>query len=259
MFTATTRLLLAAVTLVVLGIRSEIRTVKHIKELPSHIEQFTLLHKDKTLICCWDIDHTAIRSTSHVGSDHWFGDLVKRLVAKGHTFEEAVNQVKPHYYAAHDAITVIPVEPETIEVIKSLQDKHPTIAITKRSPGMETRTREQLTAHDIIFSKTAPHKESFIFNICDDGKFVDGHLLCANNHKHDAFKHFRSKTSIQVDVLVMIDDRRDYLEKFEIFCIEEKIAFLGVHYTHLEDWVKTYDYEQTRQEYIKLTGKQYDF
>ncbi|GHT90701.1 hypothetical protein FACS1894122_01650 [Alphaproteobacteria bacterium] len=91
-----------------------------------------------------------------------------------------------------------------------------------------------LKSFGYCFEGSFPSLKSKNFNILgyqSRVRYSHGVVCCGKVSKSDALKAFLSYAGFCPSKIIFIDDARENLEKMEQFCVENKIAFVGIEYT----------------------------
>ncbi len=206
-----------------------------IYECPSMREVRAILdpHRESpSTIYGFDLDNTVMEPAGilvrnfdpenrfQVGSDQWFTAVLHFVTINGSIFNEKtpIQYTMEFNQIAQFCIRMKPVEPDMIDFINELQEKHiPTIGLTARSYPLKDITLRQLHlqvgAHfdlscinirSMIFE---PEREEFLRAMLSDAI-----LFCSDNHKGPMLCRF---------ILEAIDGDSKYIPK-RVVCIDDK-------------------------------------
>lgn len=221
-------------------------------------------HKNTVVIL--DIDNT-IAIQGHpfqmFGGDMWASYEITKLVDEGYTFKDALAQILPFYFKLTHHVEVKPVEPNTPQIIKQLQDAGITvIACTVRSIQISDRTVAQLKAIGIDLAHSAFGYGEILahdFSYC----YKDGVIFCSSfcpqdslfftdSNKGTVLKYILEHFEHTPTKVIVIDDREKYLHQIKSV-LHPDVEFIGIRYGHLDEKVANFDpalAEQEKQAYL---------
>lgn len=204
-------------------IQSEIFEIKYFHEILSYVvpESIVLLDIDNTLLEP-QLAHNSI------GSDQWFTHLIKI----NSNFEHILN-----LYCSTILSTPMQAVENTIpEVLKSIEKQATLLGFTMRSIVLAPCTVEQLISNNIIFPKQLPDKGLMIGATFPVMVYHD--IIFSQGKKNgETLFTVLDAYGITARCIVMIDDKRQYLESIERECEKRDIKFIGLRYGYLDDKV----------------------
>jgi hypothetical protein len=208
--------------LAILPILAEIIEIKHFHEILDYVTP--------GCIVLVDMDNTLIEphpQHNHVGSDQWF----TRLLQTHKNFELAVNL----YCSTVLNVHMLPVEPTIPEILNSIQQQATLLGFTMRSIVLAPCTVERLAHNHIIFPCQLPDK-GFMIN---DNPVLVYHDIIFCQGKKNGITLFTvlEAYAIKPSVIVMIDDKKSYLESVECECKKIGVEFIGLRYGYLDEKV----------------------
>lgn len=205
-----------------------------IETIASEIEADTLV--------LFDIDKTALITSTQLGSPAWFDHLKIKILQWGLPSEAVVPLVcKVMQKTPH-----IAVEEATAPLISKLQEEgHLVFALTARlkeapwDPHFDRTTHNHLKSAGIDFEKTQlpdhfckrKHPPSFAYGI----------IFTSWRPKGPVLKHFLEEMAHRPSKVVFVDDQIDFLHSVEQSLAEMKIPFVGFHYRYCEKQFKSFD------------------
>lgn len=209
-------------------------------------------YRTDTLIV-FDIDNTLATTPTDLGSDQWFTALIHQKITEGHSAAEALQKsLAPYYYVQHHQ-WLVPIEPETVSTIKTLQNKGITvIALTSRGLYLLYRTLEQLQRLDIDFAKTGPPASIAPFGIHSPALYINGIIFVSMHDKGAVLAHWLTQLNFHPHKIVFIDDKLKNIQSVEQAIKKADYPFIGIRYARLDQRVKMFDMHKTEQEYQHL-------
>jgi len=210
-------------------------------------------NEGKKALVLFDLDNTLIEPTEEIGSDQWFSGAVtyaknkKKIQAL-----DAVRKVLPLYYKLQDNVVLKPVEKITLNVIKSLKEKHIVMGLTARSVPLVGQTTERLSKLGFSFSYDTCFFQKKLS--VDPACLKNGILFCGNNDKGEALFELLNFLNIYPELVIFIDDKYANVEKLNNqFQDKKAVNFIGIHYTFLKSKVDSFVLdEKSKQEIEKL-------
>lgn len=213
---------------------------------------------DKNSLALFDVDYTLIVPDDAIlrplGEE-----LKKKIVSKTLNDPFVVPEGKyPRGYLSSKIMLHAKsslVDPQSLLLIKNLQDKHvPTIAITAMPAGkfgiienLADWRIEELKQFGFDFSNAFP-KTAYVDLQKEKGKefkplFKSGVLFTSKHPKGDILKQFLQMIHFHPNKVILVDDRMEYLESVESVLSEMGIEFFGFYYTAAEKLPCTIDEE----------------
>lgn len=196
-----------------------------------HIAQ-VLEYAHPGMLVLWDIDNTLLEpdTQSQEGSDQWFTHLIKTSV-----LENALNR----YLTAVLKTSMRTIEEDTATVFQELSCQCMMLGFTMRSLVLAPCTIAELQKNNLYFKQL----------ISDTGFMLDGKhpvliysdcIFCQGQKTGATLFMVLDALGIHPTQILMIDDKRRYLEDIEAACIELDIAFIGLRYGYLDEKVKKF-------------------
>lgn len=204
---------------------------------------------DKNSLVLFDVDYTLIAPEDAILGPQG-EELKKKIMSKTLNDPFVVPEGKyPRGYLASKIMLQAknsPVDPQSLSVIKTLQDKQiPTIAITTVPASklgiienLADWRIEELKRFGFDFSKAFP-KTAFIDFPKQKEKefkplFKSGILFTSKHSKGDILKQFLQTIHFHPNKVILVDDRVEHLESVEKVLNDMGIDFFGFHYTAAE-------------------------
>jgi hypothetical protein len=200
-------------------------------------------YADQEVLFVFDLDNTLIEAAQHLGSDQWFSHRMTHLVDKGHSFDDALNLVVPHWLAVQNRTSVRCVDPNVPELLGKLRALGvPMIALTKRPPELAKRTLEQLAPLQIDFSQSIHAKNSMVFPEHRNTLYQKGIIfVAANVDKGPVLSSFIQKMRSKPKKVVLIDDKMSHIHNVADAVKQLEIPFVGIRYGGADEKVKSFD------------------
>jgi len=207
-------------------IQSEIIEIKHFHEILNYVTPgcIVLLDIDNTLLEPHD-DH------NNIGSDQWFTHLMKT----NSNFEHVLNLYCSTILTTH----MQAVEPIIPEVLKSIQQQATLLGFTMRSIILAPCTVERLAHNNIALSTQIPDK-GFMINGKDPVMVYHDIIFCQGRKNGETLFTVLDAYGITPRCIIMIDDKKQYLESIETECEKRDITFIGLRYGYLDEKVKEF-------------------
>lgn len=217
-------------------VTSSITECKSIADFSATIPMLT---KDDLVL--FDFDNTLCEPVSEeqIGSDQWFCASIKYLNQIDPT--NAFDRVLTAYSKYHFDLAMQPVEDSTTTaVFKKIQASGcQTLILTARS--IIEQTFRQIKSLDFNFTTSAPSTRMLLFDLmADPVLYKQGFLFCSRNNKGTALFTFLDAIGYTPKTVYFFDDRKENVEAVQKACDERKIPFKGLHYTFLQEKVRTY-------------------
>ncbi|MBY0110008.1 MAG: DUF2608 domain-containing protein [Candidatus Babeliaceae bacterium] len=206
-----------------LNIQSEIFEIKHFHEALKYISPGSIV-----LI---DIDNTLLEphdKHNSIGSDQWFTHLTKKNSNKEYILDLYCTTILNTHMQA--------VEPSIPEVLQSIQQKAMLLGFTMRSIVLAPCTVERLADNNIRLSAQIPDK-GFMINNKDPVLVYHDIIFCQGKKNGETLFTVLDVYNITPLCIIMIDDKRQYLELVEKECIKRNTRFVGLRYGYLDEKV----------------------
>ena len=213
----------------------------------SCLSEYAQRYEDKHVLIVCDIDNTLAETPTDFGGDQWFyGLFMHRMKTQGISADQAVKELLPVYFEIQKQIGLVPVEKETVSIIKQLQRKVPLIALTARSEAIIDRTITQLNAIDIDFTRSSLFcTESFDGAIDYPYHYHQGSIFCGSNNKGKVLFEVLNKYNYRPEVIIMIDDKEKNLKAVEAEAAKHQgVEFIGVRYNRLDHKIESFDVQE---------------
>ena len=208
------------------SILAEIIEIKHFHEILNYVKPGSVV--------LLDIDNTLLEPhTSHnnIGSDQWFTHLMQT----NSNFEHVLNL----YCSAILTTHMQAVEQTIPEILKSIQQQATLFGFTMRSIILAPCTVERLAHNNITLSTQIPDK-GFMINGKDPVMVYHDIIFCQGKKNGETLFTVLDAYGITPACIVMIDDKRNYLESVERECEKYGIKFIGLRYGYLDEKVKDF-------------------
>ncbi len=203
-------------------ILAEIIEIKHFHEILDYI-------KPNALVLV-DIDNTLLEphpDHNHIGSDQWFTHILQTR----QNLEQALNLFCSTVLNIH----MQAVEHTIAETMTLLQQQTIVLGFTMRSLVLAPCTVERLAHNNIVFPCQLPDK-GFMIN---DNPVLVYHdiIFCQGKKSGITLFTVLEAYAIKPSVIIMIDDKKSYLESVERECKKFGIKFIGLRYGYLDEKV----------------------
>lgn len=218
-----------------MALYTSISESKLFREILKHI------HFDTVVLC--DLDNTVMEAKCELGSDQWFGALLKEAFANfPEEKEKSLIAALAIYNAIESIVKTQVIEDTTSKIINALQAIGlPVIAITSRGKMLQEATEGQLESCGIKFSHSQNlPKDNITLEDGDDAPFyANGIIYCSGQNKGKCFSKFCEMTEIKPVNIAMIDDKKKHLEEVSEVT---RTKFSGVRYGFLDTKVANFNY-----------------
>jgi hypothetical protein len=231
----------------------EIIEINTIDQVYKYLDQDD--YNPETLVIL-DIDNTLLMPPTDLGSDQWFYAMYQRYLAKGYNKQDAVYAVLPVYKQVILETDFVPVEKETVSLVKKLQNKNVTvIGLTARSLDLCYRTIEQLDKVGIRFDVSNPHECPIKYGTDKPALYVDGIIFCGNYNKGEVLVSWLKQIDYQPSKVIFVDDKLKNVKSVERALHKRDFPFYGLRYANLDDRVAQFDWNHTQKELKKFLKK----
>lgn len=210
-----------------------------------------------------DLDSTIMRPAQMLGSDAWYHHEVAGEIAKGLGKDDARGKVYAKWRLVQRASGVRPVEGDTAEVLRSLQDKGVVVmALTSRPDEISDATIRQLSSIDVDFQRKPIFGKDRDFGN-DVGNYIHGILFTGKwtrdekyptLDKGKALVGLLKKLKMSPDAVTFMDDRKDHVENVDNALAAEGIKCRCIRYGAADSQYKDYKPEVADLEW-ELFGK----
>lgn len=208
---------------------------------------------DVCIIC--DLDNTLVRPVGILGSDEWFSDFLTHDDSQ--IFSEHLRRLVHFFEAVHHRVPLVRLEEDTPDVLLLCADQGARIiAMTARSSRLQERTAQQLRALSIDFS---PLSQLLDQDLGNDKSVYAGIVFCNGGNKAEMFKRLVDDENYRPSMLIVIDDRREYLEQFRMLCMKWGVPCMLYHYRRAEQYKEMYTRAHAVQELEQFVVKHPEF
>ena len=191
----------------------------------------------KEALIFFDLDNTLLEPVHEFGSIQWEEALVRDYIKKGIPEDEAHKKGSLIWRAVQTIIEIKLVEENTHLLINTLKEKgHLLFGLTARSRDVSSLTAKQLDTLGIEFHKSG-HPPT---HLAIGAHYSDGVIHCGDTDKAPSLHAFLNHANLWKDKIVMIDDKRQYLDSAEHFFKALDVDFLGLRYGYLDERVAQY-------------------
>jgi hypothetical protein len=207
----------------------------------------------------FDIDNTLVRPKQTLGSDQWYGDLVKKYSAEGLSENQAIDHAIADWLSVQKKTEVLITEPELIDILAALKSRSiPVMALTARPKELAEATLKQLESVNIDLGSNAVSKNDYDPASNSDIHYTRGILFVGpKTSKGPALKDYLDSISAKAAKFVFYDDKKKHVDSLEQTFADNNRKYLGFRYGHLDTWVKNYDADLAAEEFkiFKANGK----
>ncbi len=210
----------------------------------------------------FDLDNMLVKTKDvSLGGDQWFRYMFGKFRAfLSDSISMALAKLIPIYNKAHVYVPVQPVEQETVELIKALQDKGCVVfANTSRGADINGPTQRQMQEIGVDFNRGV-FKDRVIWFNDDRSKpqaIINGVLHCSGGSNKGAclvsmLNHF----GLDLQSMAFFDDKRAYIDNvidaLQAHSLYQSIQFVGFEYLHCLEEIKHVDWPVSLKQYEKL-------
>lgn len=204
----------------------------------------------------FDIDNTLIMPPTHLGSDQWFYAEYNKNIQQGLNKKKAIEQILPLNKHLQDNIIMQAIEKNTAPLIQNLQKKDFTvIALTARPTNLADISIRQLKNVGIDFSRSIPYDHPLQLNYNNEVSYQNGIIFCTGKDKGKALVTFLYYIDYQPKKIVFVDDKLKNIHNIERAVCGQDYPFIGLHYTYLENYIKTINKLEVEKELDKFLEK----
>lgn len=208
-------------------IKAQIVESKHITDLNKHISNNTWL--------LLDLDNTTMGPLLDLGGDGWFEKLMSYACQLMVDTQEAAALVITIYHAVQHHIKTKAVEPEIVDIIRTLQERGvPIIGITARGNELIDTTVRQLGEIGIDFSVNRAENENHIPLANTGAIYHQGIIYCSGGNKGKAFDAFLDRCQQLPANVAMADDKEKHLKTVLDTVVKRGIHFDGLRYGFMD-------------------------
>ena len=208
---------------------------------------------NKDTLVIFDICNTLGAPPTGLASDQWFSALFHQAMNNSNSADEALSKaLAPYCYAQHHC-WLEPIEPDTVETVKSLQQRGITvIALTARGLYLFYRTLEQLHRIDIDFTHTSHREAVAPYGVKNQSLYSHGIIFAGALNKGEALTHWLEQLRFQPKKIIFVDDKLKNIETVADAMKTANYPFVGIRYGHLDGRVQNFDLQETEREYQAL-------
>lgn len=213
-----------------------IHQVKHIMEAIRTVDPNTLL--------IFDLDNTVMESSQMLGSDQWYGYLVRAYQERGLTKEDAVDRAIAQWIVIQRTSEMQPVERATPTLIRAMQQSNVRVmALTARPTQLEKRTLTQLKKIGVSFMLHPVHRTEVSLPFKNGtAKYSQGVLFVgAKLNKGVVLGAFLKKISLKPKRVAFVDDKLKHVKDVGQALSKMKVAYTGFRYGATDAKVKAFD------------------
>jgi Protein of unknown function (DUF2608) len=158
------------------SLHGEIVEVQHFEEIISYVTKDTLI--------IFDIDDTLLIPSQMLGCDEWFRYRLEKHRKEGMLPKDALEKSLAEWEGIRQFTKMEMVEPGSDGFVHTLQAQgFCVMGLTTQRLALATRTAQQLKAHQIDLSLTAPQKEHYFLVRGHDVLYRSGILFTSGTPK----------------------------------------------------------------------------
>ena len=203
---------------------AEIRQITNMSEIRPEIDTHTLV--------IFDIDNTILEPVQTLGSDQWYGSLVKENLELGLTEDAAIDAAIHLWVDVQNKTKVKAVEASTPALIEELQKAGiQVMALTSRPLNLIDATVKQLQSLGVDLSKTSGLADDLEIPAADKTKTKAGIIFVGpkNNKGLVLGKYIESLTD-KPRKIVFSDDKQKHVTNVETALSPLNIPYVGFRY-----------------------------
>lgn len=218
------------------------------------IDDFAQKNPGKRISAKVDLDNTCVTYGHTLGTDHWFDDGFKKLLAQGLSLEETKKTLLDLYLEIvrnlhPDDIQL--VEQDTPAVLRNLQTRGvDVVALTSRGSYILEETLAHLEMYGINFNQGTYANKEKVLPQSVEGLFIKGMILTGGKHKGECM--MAALEGNLADLIVMWDDKLENLERVRASIAKynelhkehsdfSPVQFIGIRYSRLDHVIKNVD------------------
>lgn len=224
-----------------------------IKEI-NKIEEALSFVDDKSLVFV-DLDNTIMMPTQTIGSDQWYYYMKNYYLKNGNSLERAKELVINDWQSVQLKTGVLPIENQTVTVIKQLQQKSMrVIGLTARSKLRE-RTIEQVASIGVDF--TINNQFNFT-ELKDTGGAVVRNGIIMGGGIEDkglvmqSFLDMAGLNKKDISKIILIDDKHDNISSLAKAAKQLQIKYIGLRYGAADKFVKNFSKDIADKQFTVL-------
>lgn len=211
-------------------------------------------------LVAFDLDNTVIRPThvEDLGSDQWFANLFQYAIEVLSDPEQARLLTLALTDYIQGLIDVKPVDANTPEIIKRLQDiKIPVLGLTGRGIGIANTTFDQLHKINVSFTKYSPGIKMKL-NVPEypnrEVYYQDGIIFCDGADKGKCLIEFFKQQKLKYNVVMMDDVKKNLLHVKEAVT-QFGASFFGLRYGKADERVSRYKMDRSVMRLFSMTDR----
>ncbi len=218
---------------------AEIRQITHMSEIKQEIDAHTLV--------IFDIDNTILEPVQTLGSDQWYGSLVKDNLANGLTEDAAIDVAIQLWVDVQNKTKVKAVEASTPALIEELQNSGVRVmALTSRPLNLIDATLRQLKSIGVDLSKTSGLADDLEIPALDKTKTKSGIIFVGpKNNKGLVLGKYIESLSVKPTKIVFSDDKQKHVTNVELALHSLNIPYIGFRYGAADAEVASFNQEIT--------------
>ncbi len=181
----------------------------------------------------FDLDNTLQEASDELGSDQWFRELCNIGATIKLEDGNAISLVIAIYHSVQKHVNTVVVEPEAVELIRSLQQSgRRVMGLTSRATCLEDTTYRQLESIGIDL------KNNIIF--------------CSGKDKGLCFVQYLQQRDEKPNHVIMAEDLEKHLVSLRVALTPLGIKFTGVRYGYLDEKVKQINMNKAHAQLLQL-------
>lgn len=228
-----------------------------IRETQSMQEIIPLIGKDTLVV--FDIDNTVLESRQTLGSDQFFGFLVKKATEQGLAGADAIKCALKNASLVQPTSRVRPVEAPTPRLIAEIQKrKIPHFALTARPIAWASKTLQQLNSIRVDFTKSSTYSGDINFGPKSMGRYLGGVVFMSDGgDKGQYLVEFLKAIDLRPRKIVFVDDKLKNVESVEAALNGTPIKHISFRYGAADERVKNFnsDVAEVQWSYFHRYGK----
>lgn len=223
-----------------LQVHAEIREITKMKDIVAEVTPQTLV--------VFDLDNTLHEPAQSLGSDQWYGSMVKENIKKGMSESAAIDAAIKLWNQVQLVTKVKTLEADTPKIIADLQKKGIRIfGLTARPAELVEASLNQLKTLKIDLSPTSKLKDGLQIPAEDLVSVKSGVVFVGpKNNKGKVLKKLLEIEGSKVEKIVFVDDKEKHVKNVDASLADLKIPYVGFRYGAADPQVKNFDPETTR-------------
>lgn len=235
---------------------SEIITVKNFSEVQKIAEKAAEKEGSAAIWMVYDLDNTLLTGMHPMARAEWFdwqADMIKENSTSVYRVAQDFDQLVSTQNAIFDWAALKPVEGNTIELVKALQQaNHPSIILTARGTGSQDSTLRELNRYSLSFKKSSKILKAGNFEPesipqAKTVSFSRGVMMATGQDKGIVLKDFLALQQANPKVIIFVDDAYRNIENMaRAFKNDKNFHAIAIHYTNTALQVR--DFEESDKE-----------